>query len=144
MYEFTQGRVFQKPHIHLRNRQVLCPQYGTHCKKGHLMDSLVARSALPSALILAFNVNLGLWLCWSPGWIGIWDFMGKEGKCYKIIFSLSHSVVSETFSVRKQGNGCALSWITIARESEPKHPYYTVGRFPGICMGRLFFPSYYK
>ncbi len=30
---------------------------------------------------------------------------------------------SETFSVRNQGVGCALAWVTIARDSESDYPF---------------------
>ncbi len=45
---------------------------------------------------------------------------------------------SETFSVRNQGVGCALAWVTIARDSEFEYPFYPVGQFRRIRAGHLW------
>ncbi len=45
---------------------------------------------------------------------------------------------SETFSVRNQGAGCALAWVTIARDSESDYPFYPVVRFRKIRGGHLW------
>ncbi len=50
-------------------------------------------------------------------------------------YSLSYCVDSETFSVRNQGVGCALAWVTIARESESDYPFYPVGQFRRMRAG---------
>ncbi len=42
---------------------------------------------------------------------------------------------SETFSVRSQGVGCGLAWVTIARDSESDYP---VVRFRRIRAGHLW------
>ncbi len=41
-------------------------------------------------------------------------------------------VDSEKFSVRNQGVGCALAWVTIARDSESDYPFYPVVQFRRI------------
>ncbi len=45
---------------------------------------------------------------------------------------------SETFSVRNWGVGCALAWVTIARDSESDYPFYPVGQFRRIRAGHLW------
>ncbi len=45
---------------------------------------------------------------------------------------------SETFSVRNQGVGCALAWVTIARGSESDYQFYPVVRFRRIRAGHLW------
>ncbi len=44
---------------------------------------------------------------------------------------------SEEFSSRNQSIGCALAWVTIARDSEYDYPFYRVWQFRGICAGHL-------
>ncbi len=46
-----------------------------------------------------------------------------------LIFSLSHYVDSGTFSGRNQCFGCALAWVTIARDSDSEYPFFAVGQF---------------
>ncbi len=41
----------------------------------------------------------------------------------------------EAFSVRNQGVGCALAWVTIARDSESDYPFYNVVQFRRIRAG---------
>ncbi len=48
--------------------------------------------------------------------------------CY-LIDSLSHCVVSETFSDRNKSIDCALVRVSIARDSESEHPFYPVEQF---------------
>ncbi len=57
--------------------------------------------------------------------------------CY-LIYSLSYSVDSETFSGRNQSIDCALAWVTIARDSESEHPFYPVRPFFRIRAGHLW------
>ncbi len=45
---------------------------------------------------------------------------------------------SEAFSVRNQGVGCALAWVTIARDSESDYPFYPVVQFRRIRAGQLW------
>ncbi len=52
-----------------------------------------------------------------------------------LIYSLSHCVDSETLSVLNQGVGCALAWVTIARDSESDYPFYPVVQFRRIRAG---------
>ncbi len=47
---------------------------------------------------------------------------------------------SETFSVRNQGVGCDLAWVTIARDSESDYPFYPVVQFSQDLCGSLIFP----
>ncbi len=49
-----------------------------------------------------------------------------------------HCVDSETLSVRNQGVGCALAWVTIALDSESDYPFYPVVQFRRICAGHLW------
>ncbi len=42
--------------------------------------------------------------------------------------------------MRNQSVGCALAWVTVARDSESGYPFYTMGRFRRICVGHLFSP----
>ncbi len=44
---------------------------------------------------------------------------------------------SEAFSVRNQGVGWALAWVTIARDSECEYPFYPVLQFHRIRAGHL-------
>ncbi len=45
---------------------------------------------------------------------------------------------SETLSVRNQGAGCALAWVTISRDSESDYPFYPVVQFCRIRAGHLW------
>ncbi len=45
---------------------------------------------------------------------------------------------SETFSVWNQGVGCALVWVTIARDSESDYPFNPVVQFRRIRTGHLW------
>ncbi len=46
---------------------------------------------------------------------------------------------SEKFSGRNQSIGCALAWVTIARDSESAYPFNPVGRFPqDLCRSLIF------
>ncbi len=42
---------------------------------------------------------------------------------------------SEKFSGRNQSIGCALAWVTIARDCESDYPFYPVEPFRGTCAG---------
>ncbi len=42
------------------------------------------------------------------------------------------------FSVRNQGVGCALAWVTIARDSESDYPFYPVVQFRRVRAGHLW------
>ncbi len=48
-----------------------------------------------------------------------------------------HCVDSEKFSGRNQSSGCAVAWITIARDSESDYSFNPVGQFRRICAGHL-------
>ncbi len=45
---------------------------------------------------------------------------------------------SETLSVQNQGVGCALAWVTIARDSESDYPFYPVVQFRRIRAEHLW------
>ncbi len=47
---------------------------------------------------------------------------------------------SELFSVRNQSIGCAVAWVTIARDSESECPFCLVGQFCRMWAGHLFSP----
>ncbi len=66
--------------------------------------------------------------------------MWAHGKVCYLIYSLSHCVGSEVFSGRNQSIGCAVAWVTIARDSESEYPFYLVGQFCRIWAGHLFSP----
>ncbi len=42
------------------------------------------------------------------------------------------------FSGRDQSIGCAVAWVTIARDPESEYPFYLVGQFCRIWAGHLF------
>ncbi len=44
---------------------------------------------------------------------------------------------SEKFSDRNQSIGCAVAWITIARDSESDYPFNPVGQFRRMGVGPL-------
>ncbi len=39
------------------------------------------------------------------------------------------------FSGRNQSIGCALAWVTTARDSESEYPFYPVVQLSRICAG---------
>ncbi len=45
---------------------------------------------------------------------------------------------SEKLSGRNQSNGCALVWVTIARDSESDYPFYPVVQLRKIRAGHLW------
>ncbi len=44
------------------------------------------------------------------------------------------------FSCRNQSIGCAVAWVTIARDSEPEYPFHPVGKCYRVRAGHLFSP----
>ncbi len=55
-------------------------------------------------------------------------------------YSPSLCVGSEKFRDRNQSIGCALTWVTIARDSVSDYPFNPAGQFRRICAGHLFSP----
>ncbi len=47
---------------------------------------------------------------------------------------------SEVISGRNQSIGCAVAWVTVARDSESEYPFNLVGQFCRIWSGRLLSP----
>ncbi len=47
-------------------------------------------------------------------------------------------MASEVFSGRNQTIGCAVAWVTIARDSESDYPFYPVLQFRRIRAGHLW------
>ncbi len=47
-------------------------------------------------------------------------------------------ILTVPLCVRKRGIGCALAWITIARDSESDYPFYPVVQFRRIRAGHLW------
>ncbi len=45
---------------------------------------------------------------------------------------------SETIIVRNRGVGCALAWVTKARDSESDYPFYPVEQFRRIRAGHFW------
>ncbi len=43
----------------------------------------------------------------------------------------------EKFSGRNQSSGCAVAWVTIARDFESDYPFNPVGQFRRIRAGHL-------
>ncbi len=50
-------------------------------------------------------------------------------------FVQPHLSVTNVENVRNQGVGCALAWVTIARDSESDYPFYPVVQFRRIRAG---------
>ncbi len=51
-----------------------------------------------------------------------------------------HYPIVWTFGVRNRGVGCALAWVTIARDSESDYPFYPVVQFRSTCAVHYFSP----
>ncbi len=47
-------------------------------------------------------------------------------------YLLKICVESEVFSGRNQSNGCAVAWVTIARDSKSEYPFHPVGNSTGF------------
>ncbi len=47
-------------------------------------------------------------------------------------------MASEVFSCRNQSIGCAVAWVTIARDSESDYPFYPVVQLRRIRAGHLW------
>ncbi len=62
---------------------------------------------------------------------------GRKHEMLACTQGASHCVDSEEFSGRNQSIGCAIAWVTIARDSESNYPFYPVGQFRRICSGYL-------
>ncbi len=49
---------------------------------------------------------------------------------------------SEVLSGRNQSIGCAVAWVTIARDSESEYPFHPVGQFYRVSAGHIWFQMY--
>ncbi len=65
-------------------------------------------------------------------------FQSYDNTLAFLMYSLSHCVDSEKFSVRNRGVGCPLAWVTIARDPESDCPFYFVVQFRRIRAGHLW------
>ncbi len=45
---------------------------------------------------------------------------------------------SEVFSGRNQSIGCAVAWVTMARDSESDYPFHPVGQYYRVRAGHLW------
>ncbi len=66
----------------------------------------------------------------------------KSPKAYMLanvlILQQFHCVDSEAFSGRNQSIGCAVAWVTIARDSECEYPFHPVGQLYRVRTGHIW------